>query len=101
VLKSAACEDAGSVVHAAAAGSRTISPEAAIAADAARLRQLTPCERAVLALVGKDCSNRRAADYLGISQQTVKGYLSNIMQKLHASDRIDAVVLALGQGLLD
>jgi DNA-binding NarL/FixJ family response regulator len=101
VLKSSVCEDAATVVHAAHAGHRTVSPQAAAAAAAVRLQQLTPREREVLGLVAKGCSNRLAAEQLGISHETVKGYLSNIMQKLHATDRTHAVVLAIRQGLLD
>jgi DNA-binding NarL/FixJ family response regulator len=101
VLKSSVCEDAAEVVHAAHAGNKTVSPQAAAAAAAARLQQLTPRERDVLALVAKGCSNRLVAEQLGIGHDTVKGYLSNILQKLHATDRTHAVVLAIRQGLLD
>jgi DNA-binding NarL/FixJ family response regulator len=38
---------------------------------------------------------------LGIAEETVKGYLSNVLQKLQASDRTHAVVIALRRGILD
>lgn len=101
VLKSTICADAAAVVFSAFAGQMTMSPEAASAGAAAKLQRLTPRERELLALVAKGSSNRRAAEQLGISQETVKGYLSNIMQKLHATDRTHAVVLALNHRLLD
>jgi two-component system NarL family response regulator len=101
VLKSTVCEDAAAVVRAAHAGRSTMSQQAAAAVASVRLQRLTPREREVLELVAKGCSNRITAEQLGISHETVKGYLSNIMQKLQASDRTHAVVLAIRQGLLD
>ncbi|WP_137171989.1 response regulator transcription factor [Massilia sp. HP4] len=45
--------------------------------------------------------NREVARELGIAEETVKGYMSNVLQKLQASDRTHAVVIALRRGMLD
>lgn len=101
VLKSAIQEDAAGIVRSAYAGSKVLAPELEQIVAAGRMQQLTTRERDVLALVARGFSNRRTADRLGIGEETVKGYLSNIMQKLHASDRTHAVVIALQRGMLD
>jgi len=101
VLKSALCEDTAGMVRAAHGGARVLAPELEQIVAAGRMQQLTGRERDVLALVAQGCSNRQAADRLGIADETVKSYLSNIMQKLHASDRTHAVVIAMQRGLLE
>jgi len=45
--------------------------------------------------------NVKIAAALGFSEATLKGYLSNVLQKLYASDRTHTVVIALKRGLLD
>jgi DNA-binding NarL/FixJ family response regulator len=101
VLKTAMCDDAPAVVLAAHAGRLTLEPDIAAAAVRGRLQQLTQREREVLTQVAKGYGNRRIGEELGISEETVKSYLSNIMQKLHASDRAHAVATALRHGFLD
>jgi DNA-binding NarL/FixJ family response regulator len=101
VLKSAACDDTARLVRAAHAGCRVMAPEAQAAAGIARHHLLTARERQLLSLVARGHGNRAAAQVLGIAEETAKGYLSNIMQKLHARDRTHAVVIAMQRGLLD
>lgn len=101
VLKTTICDDAPGVVRAAHAGRLVLAPEIAAAATRGRLQQLTQREREVLAQVAMGYGNRRVGAELGISEETVKGYLSNIMQKLHALDRAHAVAIALRHGFLD
>jgi DNA-binding NarL/FixJ family response regulator len=62
---------------------------------------LTAREIEVLRLAGGGYSNKRIAARLGITDETVKGYMSTILGKLDASDRTHAVTLALKRGIID
>ena len=61
---------------------------------------ITVREREVLQALKSGRTSREIAGELGISERTVKFHLTNIMGKLKAANRIEAVVLALEQGLL-
>jgi DNA-binding NarL/FixJ family response regulator len=61
---------------------------------------LTPRERQVLELVADGLSNKGIAARLGVSDETVKFHLAAIFGKLGASNRTDAVRLALRRGLI-
>ena len=54
---------------------------------------LTPRERSVLALIGEGLSNRRIAQRLGLTEGTVKGYVSAVLEKLGLPDRTQAALL--------
>jgi DNA-binding NarL/FixJ family response regulator len=56
---------------------------------------LTPREEEVLDLLAQGMSNQEIADELFISIKTVKTHVSNILQKLHLSDRTQARYWAL------
>lgn len=61
---------------------------------------LTARERELLALLTRGISGTSdLADEMYISQKTVKNHLSNIYEKLHVSDRTQAVVEALRLGI--
>jgi DNA-binding NarL/FixJ family response regulator len=45
--------------------------------------------------------NKEIADTLGISENTVKIHLRNILEKLHLRNRIQAAVYAVRQGIAD
>jgi DNA-binding NarL/FixJ family response regulator len=57
-------------------------------------------EREVLGLISKGQSNREIAGNLGITEATVKCHVSVILMRLDASDRTQAVVIALQRGLI-
>jgi DNA-binding NarL/FixJ family response regulator len=57
-------------------------------------------EREVLGLISKGKSNREIAGNLGITEATVKCHVSVILMRLDASDRTQAVVIALQRGLI-
>jgi DNA-binding NarL/FixJ family response regulator len=57
-------------------------------------------ELEVLGLVAKGKSNREIANSLGITEATVKCHVSVILMRLDASDRTQAVVIALQRGLI-
>ena len=61
---------------------------------------LTPHEQEVLALVAEGRSNREIADRLYISAKTVSVHVSNILSKLAAGGRTEAVAIARRRGLL-
>jgi two-component system NarL family response regulator len=63
--------------------------------------QLTARELEVLKLVAKGMSNREIADELFISENTVKNHVRNILEKLHLHSRMEAVMYALREKLLD
>jgi DNA-binding NarL/FixJ family response regulator len=59
---------------------------------------LTEREREVLGLVGRGLSNQEIADALYMSPLTAKTHVSRMMQKLHARDRAQLVVIAFQTG---
>lgn len=61
---------------------------------------LTAREIEVLDLVAEGCSNKAIAERLRISDQTVKFHLASIIGKLGASNRTEAVRLAVRAGLI-
>jgi two-component system NarL family response regulator len=62
---------------------------------------LTTRELEVLKLVAKGMSNREIADELYISENTVKNHVRNILEKLHLHSRMEAVIYAVKERLLD
>lgn len=61
--------------------------------------ELTERERDVLLLIADGKSNSDIAEELVLSMGTVKGYVSNILSKLHLSDRTQAAIYAWREGL--
>jgi len=64
-------------------------------------RKLSEREVEVLTLISRGKSNKEAAQLLFITEDTVKMHVKNILQKLQASDRTQAVVIALQRGFLN
>lgn len=62
--------------------------------------QLSEREIAVLRLAATGSSNKEIARALAISEQTVKGHMSNVFGKLGASDRAHAVAIAVQRGVI-
>ena len=62
---------------------------------------LTGRELEVLRLVAKGMSNREIADDLFISENTVKNHVRNILEKLHLHSRMQAVMYAVRERLID
>ena len=61
---------------------------------------LTPRERQVLGLVAEGLTNRQVGARLYISEKTASVHLSNLMAKLGASSRTEAVTIAHRMGML-
>ncbi len=62
---------------------------------------LTSRELEVLKLVALGMKNKEVADKLFISDNTVKNHVRNILEKLHLHSRMEAVMYAVRQQLLD
>jgi DNA-binding NarL/FixJ family response regulator len=61
--------------------------------------QLTEREREVLDHIARGENNADIASGLGLNQKTVRNHVSNILSKLHASDRAQAIIMAREAGL--
>ena len=78
-----------------------MSPEASFELAAhANLESLTAAELDVLQLIATGNTNKQIADYLGLTEDTVKGRIRNILSKLDANDRTHAVMVALKRGII-
>lgn len=64
------------------------------------IEELSAREKEILSLIAKGFSNSEIADKLFLSVGTVKNYVTNILQKLEAKDRTEAVVKAKDLGLI-
>lgn len=83
------------------AGKRRIPPEIAMEiAEHAADDALTDREIAVLKRVALGSANKQIAVSLGISEETVKAHMKNILAKLSANDRTHAVTIALSRGII-
>jgi DNA-binding NarL/FixJ family response regulator len=65
------------------------------------LASLTSRELEVLRLLTTGSNNETIAQTLGISPKTLRNHTSNIYRKLHINDRVQAVIVALREGLVD
>jgi DNA-binding NarL/FixJ family response regulator len=75
-----------------------------LAADGDRTRRhelLTPREREVLALLARGRANKAIALDLGVAEKTVKTHVGNILGKLGLSDRTQAALYAVREGIAE
>jgi DNA-binding NarL/FixJ family response regulator len=115
LLKEVAIAEVADAVRAVAAGHSLVSPSMAsklftefnVLADRAEDRQralsprLTERELEVLKLVAKGLSNREIGGELFIAENTVKNHVRNVLEKLQLHSRMEAVVYAMREKLLD
>ena len=73
---------------------------AARLADRMMRADLTARELQTLELLAQGSTNKQIAETLNISDHTVRHHVNNIMEKLHVSDRTEAVATALRSGVL-
>ena len=64
-------------------------------------KNLTKREREILSLVAEGMSNREIADKLVLSPETVKSHVAAILEKLNVSDRTQAAIFAVRNGLVE
>ncbi|MBB5780407.1 response regulator transcription factor [Nonomuraea jabiensis] len=88
----------GEAVFGAGVAARILAHFARVAA-AAPFPQLTEREHEVLGLVARGLDNTAIAQRLGVSGKTVRNYVSNVLTKLHVTDRSAAIVRAREAGL--
>jgi DNA-binding NarL/FixJ family response regulator len=108
LLKNLEAEQLRTMMEAVARGDAAISPATAarIIAEFARPAaipppdQLTERETAVLRLVVAGRRNKEIGAELGISENTVKFHLRNILEKLHAESRTEVAARAVREGLV-
>ena len=100
-MKSSTGEQLVPALRAVAAGKTWIPEEVARRlAQREEFEPLTPRELEVLHELAKGLANKQIADVMNISQNTIKGYLKNILIKLRAADRTEAVMVAIQRGLI-
>ena len=61
--------------------------------------QLTPRELDVLGLIARGYANKRIALELGVAEKTVKTHVGHVLAKLGLSDRTQAALYAVREGL--
>jgi len=88
-----------SLLHPAAA--RHVAERAQADRDDPRFGSLQLRERQVLALIAEGLTNRQIGERLYISEKTASVHVSNVLAKLDASGRAEAVAVATRRGLLD
>jgi two-component system response regulator DevR len=98
-------------IRAVARGEAAIDPKAAVAV-LAQLRRapqvkqepspelLSPQQIVILRLVAQGLSSREIATQLYLSENTVKGYVQEILHRLGVKNRTEAVMVAVKQGWL-
>ncbi|TMG56972.1 MAG: response regulator transcription factor [Chloroflexi bacterium] len=114
VPKGARAADVVSAVRRAAAGEILLAPDELtrlLRRSRERSRQrlerdrqvasLTPREREVLRLMAKAQDVPAISDALGITAHTARGYIQNILEKLQAHSRLEAVIRANELGLVE
>jgi NarL family two-component system response regulator LiaR len=104
LLKNASAQELVTVMQTAARGHRVLAPEVtdALAGDARASTgsDLTQRERELLALMARGLSNQEISNELAIAMPTVKFHVTNILAKLHADNRTEAVLTALKHRLV-
>jgi DNA-binding NarL/FixJ family response regulator len=89
-------------IRAVHAGHKRLSTDvAAEIAEHAVDHVLTPREIDVLRLIAVGKANKEIAAHLSLTEDTVKGYVKNILAKLGVNDRTYAVTIGLRRGIID
>lgn len=102
LLKSMLRRELVDTIRSVHAGRRRMPPEiAAGIAEHASDDALTSREVEVLRQVADGNGNKRIAHQLGISEETVKAHMKNILAKLDANDRTHAVTIAVRRGIIE
>jgi two-component system, NarL family, response regulator LiaR len=105
LLKNASSQELVTVIQMAHRGQRVLAPEVTDALAASQRaagpgEDLTQRERELLALMARGHSNQEISTQLSIAMPTVKFHVTNILAKLHADNRTEAVLIALKHKLV-
>ncbi len=101
LLKSSLRRELVDALHRVAQGKRCLSAE--ISEEIAQHigeEPLTAREQSILAALAQGWENKRIANDLGISSETVKSHLARIFEKIGARTRTEAIHIALRRGLV-
>jgi DNA-binding NarL/FixJ family response regulator len=102
LLKSAVRTELVDTIRSVRGGRPYILPEVAADIAAHHIDEtLTERETAVLACVAGGNSNRAVAQELGVTEDTIKAHMSNVLAKLKAQDRTHAVTIAVRRGIIE
>jgi len=102
LLKNQVHKELLETIRAVHSGKKTISPQVSCElAEHATDDALTKAEVDVLRLIAEGKANKQIADHLGISEDTVKGRVKNILSKLGANDRTHAAMIGLKRGIIE
>ena len=101
LLKGSVRTDLPETVRSVYQGARAVDPDVAVQlAEHVSDERLSPREIEVLSLIATGNSNKMIAAQLGMSEETAKSHVKNIIAKLQAHDRTHAVTLALHRGII-
>jgi len=102
LLKSSVHKELLETIRAVYAGRKTLSPQVSYElAEHATDDALTKAEVDVLRLIAAGNANKQIGDQLGITEDTVKGRVKNILSKLGANDRTHAAMIGLKRGIIE
>jgi DNA-binding NarL/FixJ family response regulator len=107
VLKGVAARELNNIVHSVNAGDGYVSPSLAVhllseitskhqesRSEKDGFDELTERERQILELIAVGTSNKEIGQKLFLTEKTIKHYVTNIFQKLHVRNRVQAALLA-------
>ena len=104
LLKNASSQELITVIRTTVRGQRVLAPEVTDALMASARTSagadLTQRERELLGLMARGMSNQDISTRLSIAMPTVKFHVTNILAKLHADNRTEAVLVALKHKLV-
>ena len=101
ILKSADHADILAAIRAVGDGKRSISSEISrILAENPTVPRLSPRQEEILTALAKGLTNHDIALLLNLSNDVVKEYVANILHKLGAANRTEAVAIALNKNLI-
>ncbi|PQZ98634.1 DNA-binding response regulator [Arthrobacter sp. MYb224] len=115
IVKDAKPQEITDAINKVAAGESILSPQVArhvvsglansipaeVEADAELIDALTDKELEVIKLLGRGMSNKEMATELFVTESTIKARFVKVMEKFGVRDRVQILVKAVEQGLLD
>ncbi len=100
MLKDTSPDQLAKAIRNVAAGARVIDPQLALSTWNGRQNPLSSREHAVLRLMAEGAEPDEIANVLHLSVGTVRNYLTSIVAKLNARNRVDAIKTAYDEGWL-
>lgn len=108
VLKGVAARELNGILHTVCAGEGYVTPSLAAnllsemrsspreqpSTKVDMFDELTERERQILELIAEGTSNKEIGQKLFLTEKTIKHYVTNILQKLHVSNRVQAALIA-------